>query len=319
MNDENRFYMTYARSRPSQLVPWIEANDVPLLTNAIHRWSEATERLLDMWEYDTPHVIDAGGYNVMAKYVTKGGELDSGVTESDVQEQHDTESPFYPWKVPDYHEWLCEHSDEFKWATVMDYACEDRFNVLWSVEERVEATWEHTVEHFNTLDDSGAGYTLLPVLQGRSANDYVDFYERLEDHGIPCDHVGLGTVCRLASEKKIVDLENEIRERTGVKRMHGFGVKIEAFKHGATFESADSQAWAYGPTNGNCLLDEGNRLREIEMTGEGDSLHRTVESFKQYYSYVTRLQQGESDVELDSGAVTVDDDELAKYAIRAGV
>jgi len=71
--DDEHFYMTYARSRPNELVPWIEEHGVPLLTNAIHRYSEAKERHLDMWEYDTRHVIDAGGYNVMASWVGTGG------------------------------------------------------------------------------------------------------------------------------------------------------------------------------------------------------------------------------------------------------
>ena len=263
MCDDERFYMTYARSRPNQLVPWIEKHKVPLLTNAIHRWSDNTDRFLDMWEYDTPHVIDAGGYNVMASSVTQGGSLRSDVTKQDVRDELATNLPFYPYTLDEYHRWLTTHSDEFDWATVLDYACEERFDVLWSYEKRRQATLDATIEQFNTLQDSNASYKLLPVLQGREIHEYIDFYEQLDAHGIPTDHVGVGTVCRMSSEKRIAEFESEIREQTGAERLHGFGVKIQSFKHGAGFESADSQAWVYEPSNGKVVLDVGNKLRSV--------------------------------------------------------
>jgi len=309
----DHFYMTYARSRPNELIPWIESHDVPLLTNAVHRYSENTDRLLPMWEYDTRHVIDAGGYNVMADYVTLNGELADNVGPFTVHHELATETPFYPWTIPEYDAWLTDHSNEFAWATVMDYACEDRFDPLWDYEDRVAATFENTLEHFNRDPD----YKLLPVLQGRDVDEYVAFYDRLADHGIPTDHVGLGTVCRMSSEKRIASFEREIRERTGVERMHGFGVKIEAFQHGAGFNSADSQAWVYGPTNGKVVLDAGDRMRRVPMPDH--SLARTVESFKNYYSYVTRLQQGESavtydpDVDMTADADRVEQTVAARY------
>lgn len=310
---EQRFYMTYARSRPNELVPWIEQHNVPLLTNAIHRWSDATERLLSMWEYDTPHVIDAGGYNVMASYVTQHGNLRSSLSRDDVDAELDTQMPFYPWDIDTYHEWLLEHQDEFEWATVMDYACEERFDELWSYEDRMQATLDATIRQFNKLEDAGSPYKLLPVLQGRHPDEYVWFYEQLENHGIPTDHVGVGTVCRMSSEKRIVEFEDEIRSRTGVERLHGFGVKIQAFKHGGGFESADSQAWVYGPSNGRCIVDDGNRLRNVQMTD--DALTRTVESFKNYYSYVTRLQQGQSAVSYNSGVQSSMSEETARAVL----
>lgn len=312
---ERHFYMTYARSRPNELVPWIEEHDVPLLTNAVHRYSEHTERLLDMWEYDTRHVIDAGGYNVMASYVNQDGSLASSVDSDTISRELSEPIPFYPWTIREYHEWLTKHSDEFAWATVMDYACEERFDVLWDYEDRMEATLEATIEHYNQLDDSGHPYKVLPVLQGRDADEYVWFYEQLEDYGIPTDHVGLGTVCRMSSEKRIVGFEDEIRKRTDVERMHGFGVKIEAFKHGAQFESADSQAWVYKPSNGAAVVDTGSSLREVPMPDH--SLERTVESFKQYYGYVTRLQRGFSDVAgRDGPSVEACDEQLREQIIE---
>ena len=313
--DDEHFYMTYARSRPNELVPWIEEHDVPLLTNAIHRYSEAKERHLDMWEYDTRHVIDAGGYNVMASWVTTGGGLVNGKTQQDVAEELSESTPFYPWTIQQYHEWLCEHRGEFVWATVMDYACEERFDELWSYEDRMKATLDTTIRQYDLLDDAGRPYKLLPVLQGRDVDEYVGFYERLEEQGIPTDHVGLGTVCRMSSEKRIVRFEEKIRQRTGVNRFHGFGVKIDAFKHGASFESADSQAWVYGPSNGWMVLDEGDSLRSVDMPD--DPLTRTVASFKNYYSYVTRLMHDESAVDYRYGLGVLTDTELREAVQRS--
>lgn len=302
---ESRFYMTYSRTRPNELSPWIAEHNVPLLENALHRWSEATESFLPMWEYDTPHhVIDAGGYNVMASYVDRGGNLEAD--RSEVEHELEKDTPFYPWTVEEYHNWLAEHEDEFKWANVMDYACEDRFSELLTVGQRRELTFEATVEQFNQLQDSNADYELLPVLQGRSVDDYVAFYERLEAQGIPTDYVGVGTICRISSEKKLAKYEAEIRARTGVEALHGFGIKIDAFRHGATFDTADSQAWAYHPTNGRAVLDDGDRLRRVTMSD--NSLARTVASFKHYYSYVSRLQQDESAVDLDTSVADLEDD-----------
>lgn len=281
--------MTYARSRPKELVPWIEDNNVPLLTNAIHRWSERSTKkdgFLSMWEYDTDHVIDAGGYNVQAKWMKENDLSQLGV------ERYRNDAPFYPWTVEQYHNWLCEHTNEFEWASVMDYACESRFDDLWNVQHRMEATLENTIKQFNMNPD----YNLLPVLQGKSVEEYVESYDYLKDHGIPVDYVGLGTICRLSSEKEIVKLEQKIREKTKVKKIHGFGVKVASYKHGATFNTADSQAWVYGASNGKVyrLNKNDNDLSISHHKLPDDSKTRTVESFKNYYAYVTWLKSGKS-------------------------
>jgi hypothetical protein len=291
---DKKFYMTYSRDRPNELVPWIEEHNVPLLENAMHRWSDSTDSFMDMWEYDTEQVIDAGGYNVQGTYADRYGNI--RVDESEVREEVASSEPFYPWTVEEYHSWLAEHYDTFEWATVMDYACEERFDSLWSVEERVEATIDNTIKHFNQDPD----YNVLPVLQGRSIEDYIRSYDTLKDHGIPVDTIGLGTICRLSSTEEIIKVENEVRERVDADTIHGFGVKVDSFDRGANFDTADSAAWVYGASNGKIyLLDEDDgELRKYEMD-EDSSLIRTVESFKSYYAYVTYLKSGESQVPVE--------------------
>lgn len=256
---DTEFYMTYARSRPKEIVPYAEKHSVPLMTNAAHRWSDAKNRFNNLWKYNTNHIVDSGGYNVQRNY----GE--------------------YPWSVEEYHEWLSQQ--EFKWAAIMDYACEERFDELHTVDTRVDKTIDNAVEHFNQDPD----YELLPVLQGRDIDTYVECYDRMKEYGIPMKKVGLGTVCRISSSHEIIDTEKKIRDRCkDIEFIHGFGVKIEAFRMGATFDSADSQAWVYAASNGTAYLYNNDyKLTQIDM--DSDSKTRTIQSFKAYYEYVRDL------------------------------
>lgn len=288
---DSKFYMTYSRDRPNELIPWIEKHGVPILENAMHRWSYPTSSFMDMWEYDTEQVIDAGGYNVQSNYADAYGNVIAD--EKEVEDELSCESPFYPWDVGEYHTWLSNNSNTFDWATAMDYACEERFDPLWSVEDRIDATIDNTIEQFNKNPD----YNLLPVLQGRSVDEYVYSYDTLKDHGIPVDTIGLGTICRLSSTDEIVRVENEVRERLDVDAIHGFGVKVDSFNRGAQFDTADSAAWVYGASNGRIYIlnSTDGKLIKVEKNEES-SLIRTVESFKTYYAYVTYLKSGESAV-----------------------
>jgi hypothetical protein len=299
--------MTYARSRPDWIpaiasgdydirlvggdVELVEADHegMALLTNALHRCSDAKGTFLPPFEYDTKRSIDSGGYNVQARFVDPDGCLKDGVSQSDVRHERRRDSPFFPWSVDMYHSWLCEHSEQFEWAAVMDYACEDRFDGLWSAEDRVDATVENTIRHFDLHSDE---YGLLPVLQGRSVDDYVECYDRLSSRGIPVSKVGLGTVCRLSSSSEIIELENRLRDRREFDHIHGFGVKRDSYSRGANFESADSQAWVWDASHGKEMVLRDGSL--ISRKCEGDSLRRTVVPFREYYRSVQTLRTGET-------------------------
>jgi len=256
-----QFFMTYARSRPKTIVPIAENLGAGLMENGLHRWSEHTEQFNQMWEYDCPHAIDSGGFNCMSKF----GE--------------------FPWSVAEYHTWLSENKEFFDFAAIMDYACEDRFNDLYTVEQRRRKTLQNTLKQFN-MDPE---YNLIPVLQGRSLADYIEFYDWLKEYGLPTDFVGVGTVCRLSSTEKVVKIINGLREKTDIKHFHGFGIKVDSFKRGALFDTADSQAWVYSAANGERLVwnDDESALQGVYDT---DSKRRTVESFVRYYMHVQRLQ-----------------------------
>lgn len=280
--------MAYSNGRWEQLRPWIEKHHVPLLINATARWSRNRDVFLEMRDYDTPFIIDAGGYNVQSYHDTHSPTSVLSELQSDV--------PFYPWSVREYHNWLIENQQLFDWACVMDYACEARFDDVWSVEERMDATLDNTIAQFG-MDPE---YDLIPVIQGRSIDQYVEFTDMLLDHGIDVSEVGLGTVCRLSSTNEILSVEQEIRDRTPIDRIHGFGVKIDAYKKGATFESADSAAWNYPSASGRMLyISAEDGAVTTKRVDEDSNLMATVESFMAYYTYVTWLKSGTYAAPLD--------------------
>jgi hypothetical protein len=273
------FYMTYSRSKPDVIVPYAEKHNIGLMTNASHRWSDNTERFLELYDYDTNHVLDSGGYSVMAKY----GE--------------------YPWTVEEYHDWLQTQSDKFNWVACMDFACEERFDDMYTVEERMDKSFDNIISHF----DHDPSYDLLPVLQGRNIEQWVSFYDRLQDHGIPCEYVGLGTVCRLSSSEKIVEVESEIRDRCkNIDRLHGFGVKINSFKLGATFDTTDSHAWSYKARHAKAVYDVWDQLEAVQLD---DYATAKIHSFKNYHQYASRLKNkahGDVQLELPTKGATID-------------
>ena len=261
---ETRFYMTYARDSPLDIIDYAEKHQVPLMTSAMNRYSTAYGRFMEMDPYKTPRVVDSGGFTAM--------------------EQHGD----YPWTVKEYHNWLQQNTDKFEWAAVMDLACEELFDDLLTKKERMEKTIENTVEHFSYDRD----YELIPVLQGRTVDDWVWSYEQLVKHGVPVENVGLGTVCRVSSSFRLVEIEKKLRERCPkIDKIHGFGVKMTAFSCGVSFESADSYAWSY-PANFGRLwgMDKGGRLQQREASHLSTTTRRWA-CFRNYYDVVSRLHE----------------------------
>jgi len=238
--------------------------NIGILKNAYHRFSQSTGDWLEVRHHPqtAPLVIDSGGFNV----------LRDGYSE-------------YPWSVEDYHGFLTEYPREFDWAAVMDFVCSPQFNHLKSKQNRLDQTLENTIAHYDLDPD----YQLLPVLQGESIHDYLSFYDRLNDHGIPTDVVGLGTLMRISGECEIKRVEQGVRANTDVDRFHGFGIKVSSFKVGASFESADSRSWGDASRHKKVYIDDGDRL--IKRPHDRDtSKFAVLRSFHDYYNYAHRLQ-----------------------------
>jgi len=246
----------------------ISESGAATMQNAMDYWGSGCFRDYNPYP-SSRRVVDSGGYSAMNKY---GGD--------------------FPWSVEEYDEYLTSVYREcgFDWAAVMDLACEEDFDDILSVEERQERTLENTIRHFN-LDPE---YPVIPVLQGREVNQWVEFHDRLQDHGIDTSYVGVGTLCRLQSPKQIAEVERALRTRTDVDAIHGFGVKISSFKHGAAFDTADSQAWSWKNQFGLKYVAVGDspvRLETEEYGGADDAADAGAQSFDAYRRRAEWLQE----------------------------
>jgi len=259
---EPTFYMTCERR--SHIQEYIESEKTPVMQNVM--LYNGANGLRDFEPYKTRYVLDSGGYSAMNEY---GGD--------------------FPWSVAEYHQWLqnAHEKQPFDWAAVMDLACEPAFDHKMTVKERQDQTLENTLTHLEHDPD----YPLLPVLQGRTIQDWIEFHDRLVDHGIDTSYVGVGTLCRQSSQKQIAVIEQALRTRTDVESMHGFGVKISSFNFGAVFESADSQAWSFQTKYGNKYVQTSTNPPEFETVPYEDSETAHQESFQAYVARAKFLQQ----------------------------
>lgn len=263
--DEPTFYMTVNSNR-RQLESLVENGDIPVMRNVMQfRRSDGTLSTRDV--YAGRYVLDSGGYTAMDEF---GGD--------------------FPWTVAEYHEWAREMyaKQPFGWVAVMDLACEPAFDDDLSVEERINRTVDNTI----SLLDHDPEYPVLPVLQGRTVEQWVDCYDRLRDHGIDPEYAGVGTMCRQTSGKDIRDIIRALRVRTDIDAFHGFGVKATAFKENAFFESADSQAWSW-PIKFGIMLEPDDsdppKPKRVKYDDHDGDVHRTT--FKTYYDHVSRLHR----------------------------
>jgi len=154
-----------------------------------------------------------------------------------------------------------------------------------TVDERIDTTIENTL----SLLECDPEYPVLPVLQGRTVDQYLECYDRLRGHGVDCEMVGIGTLCRMKSGRAIAETERALRARTNAEAFHGFGIKTTAFKHGARFESADSNAWSFAFNYGEKYTLSNDKPPELRREPYGESPH--AESFRSYYTVTSRLQR----------------------------
>jgi len=249
-----------------QLKPLIADGDVLIMRNVMEfRREDESLRVSD--PQAGRYVLDSGGYTAMDEF---GGE--------------------FPWTVSEYHEWARAMYDAhpFEWVAPMDLACEESFDEEISVAERVDRTIENTL----ALLDHDPAYPVLPVLQGRTVEEWLSCYDRLRDHGVDPEYAGVGTLCRQTSGARIKEIGRALRTRTDIEAFHGFGVKATAFTAGAQFETADSQAWSWPLKFGLklTLADESpTRIKREPYDGHDAETRR--ETFRAYHRHASRLQR----------------------------
>ena len=133
-------------------------------------------------------------------------------------------------------------------AVSQDYMCED-----WMLELTGKTVRQHQVMTIRRYDrllraDTGGVY-IMPVLQGYAPADYarhVKMYGRRLKKGM---WVGVGSVCkRNSNPQAIEEVLSAIKKKRPDLKLHGFGVKVTAFKSALirkSLHSADSMAWSF--------------------------------------------------------------------------
>lgn len=133
-------------------------------------------------------------------------------------------------------------------AVSQDYMCEP--HILERCDATVEQHQRKTVRRYDEIQSFLADdITLMPVLQGWSAEDYqrhvMMYGSRLEEG----QWTGVGSVCkRNGSPADVEWVLSSILEARSDLRLHGFGIKTTALRRPqirGMLYSADSMAWRY--------------------------------------------------------------------------
>jgi hypothetical protein len=133
-------------------------------------------------------------------------------------------------------------------ASTQDYMCERV--ALKATGLTVARHQALTIDRFDAIRDAGtAGVHLLPVLQGRSPDDYrrhLDAYGDRIGHGA---WMGVGSLCKRQGDPAMIAaiLDAILRDRPDL-RLHGFGCKRTSLLDPGVrrrLATADSMAWSF--------------------------------------------------------------------------
>ena len=174
---------------------------------------------------DTRFALDSGGFN----QITMRGAYDYSPAEYVAQVRA-----------------LAAQTGTLDWAAIQDWMCEDA--ALARTELTIEEHQRRTLQSFLDLRELAPEVKWLPVLQGRTVDQYLAHLDMYRDAGVclqQMTRVGVGSICRRQGSKEIAELLRALAGR-GL-RLHGFGVKSEGLKVSAEhLASSDSLAWSYG-------------------------------------------------------------------------
>jgi hypothetical protein len=107
-----------------------------------------------------------------------------------------------------------------------------------------------TIQRFDAILDAGVdGVHLMPVLQGRSPDDYRRHLDAYGDRIAPKAWVGVGSLCKRQGDPAIIaGILDAIHGDRPDLRLHGFGCKRTSLldeRVRRRLATADSMAWSY--------------------------------------------------------------------------
>ena len=179
------------------------------------------------WNIDIPFMMDSGAFAVILKYGK------------------------YPYSPGEYASGIDKWHPDIAWT--MDYPCEP------SVQKRGDynprKAQEMTIDNQIKLLDLNVNTQM--VVQGWTVSDYLDNLDKIKDHGLLTEHLGIGSICRRGQNKEIARIIRAIHNNVpSWVKLHGFGIKVSVLKDtDAKFylHSADSESWDYERRRGDWL------------------------------------------------------------------
>lgn len=148
----------------------------------------------------------------------------------------------YPFTYDEYVAWLIAMKPNY--AATWDYPCEAE---LASDDIAVLSRQGGTLDHARALLAYDVPWTWVPVLQGRTVEQYVRHARMYTDAGLVQPYMGIGSLCRRTHVAEITAIISTLHEALPDTRFHLFGVKAQIFRQDKALprcvESADSGAW----------------------------------------------------------------------------
>ena len=204
------------------------------------------------WKIEIPFMMDSGAFAVILKYGK------------------------YPFAPDEYASGIEKWHPDVAWT--MDYPCEP------SVQKRGDynprKAQEMTIDNQIKLLDLNANTQM--VVQGWTVFDYLENLDRIKDHGLLTEHLGIGSVCRRGQNREIARIVRAIRNNVpSWAKLHGFGVKVSVLANtDAKFElySADSMSWAI------------EAFGKYENNGKGAKGKRIVDKLPVLQLYIQKIE-----------------------------
>ena len=156
----------------------------------------------------------------------------------------------YPWSRDEYLALIRQMRPDL--VATLDYPCEpdirrgDRFQTN---DERIEATLSNAA--WLLEQELPQGPTVVPVIQGYTADEYRSCVEAMGRRGLTRDYMAVGSMCRRWDPRDLRDtmtaIAQAVEEIHPGARLHWFGLKITALSDPACFRhiySLDTAAWS---------------------------------------------------------------------------
>jgi len=181
--------------------------------------------------HDHKWFLDSGGYHHMA-----------------------TGSGSYENADAKYLDFIETHAPDV-WA-LRDYPCEpDLLNALdRTVTTHQKLTLNNHLELMNLSENRDLPGRKVPVLQGWTVNEYLEFYDRLKDQGAMTDYVGIGSICRRGQDREIAEIILSVADELPAGTdIHAFGIKGNVLRFREVVNaltSADSGAYDFATSRG---------------------------------------------------------------------